>query len=109
MLNNLGIPKLLGLNKKAERLSLIFRLKNAVIQVYALELLTVLVLVIISGNYLYSMDNKTKNSILESINRNIVQVLNSHPESCIGQYCIVDTRDLMDADKLKCMYIYKGE
>lgn len=58
MLNNLGISKLLGLNKKAERLSLIFRLKNAVIQVYALELLTVLVLVIISGNYLYSMDNK---------------------------------------------------
>lgn len=55
---------------------------------------------IISGNYIYSLDIE-KNSTLVSINRNTVQVLNSYPEGCIGQYCIVGIRHLMDIDKLK--------
>jgi len=52
----------------------------------------VLVPVTVSVNHLQSV-HFFKNSILESINRNTVQVLNNHPEGSTGPYCRCQTFD----------------
>lgn len=103
MIHNLGMPKLHGLNEKVEISSLTLRLK---MQLYKFRHLgiadKVLVPVTVSVNHLQSV-YFFKNSILESTNRNTVQVLNNHPEGSIGPYCVVGVRHLMDVDKLNCI------
>lgn len=103
MIHNLGMPKLHGLNEKVEISSLTLRLK---MQLYKFRHLgiadKVLVPVTVSVNHLHSL-YIFKNSILESTNRNTVQVLNNHPEGSIGPCVFVGVEHLMDVDKLNCI------
>lgn len=93
MIHNLGVPKLHGLNEKAEISSLTLRLKMQLHKFRHLGIADkVLVPVTVSVNHLQSV-HFFKNSILESINRNTVQVLNNHPEGSTGPYCRCQTFD----------------